>query len=127
VRGEQALTALSDQQWDSLLPVGELRIEPISFGRGTARINLQSLRDLKALAGTLNSWPQYYLTVTGQVRPGGDEQAALELAKTRADAAVAVLLDEGVAPERIRAFSKAASANSADAQSVSFMVGQLPY
>lgn len=127
VRSEERLRALSEAQWASLLPVGELRVEPVSFGRGTARINLQSLRELKALARTLNSWPQYYLTVTGTVRPGGDEQAALALAKARADAAVEVLVNEGVAPERIRAFSKVAEENSATAQSVSFMVEQLPY
>ena len=127
VRGAQRLEPLSDPQWESLLPVGELRAEPISFGRGTARINLQSQRELKALALTLNSWPQYYLTVTGRVRPGGDETAALALAKARADAAVQVLVDEGVAPERIRSFAKVAAENVATAQSVSFMVGQLPY
>ncbi len=127
VRGVQKLEPLTDQQWESLLPVGELRAEPISFGRGTARINLQSQRELKALANTLNSWPQYYLTVTGKVRPGGDEAAALQLAKERADAAVQVLLDEGIAPERIRSFAKVAAENVATAQSVSFIVGQLPY
>lgn len=127
VRGEQKLEALTELQWESLLPVGELRAEPISFGRGTARINIQSRRELKALASMLNSWPQYYLTVTGKVRPGGDEQAALQLAKERADAAVQVLVEEGVAPERIRSFSKVAAENTATAQSVSFVVGQLPY
>ena len=127
VREERMLKPLTEQQWTSLLAVGELRMEPISFGRGTARINLQSRRELKALANTLNSWPQYYLTITGRVRPGGDNAAALQLAKNRAEAAVAILVGEGVAPERIRSFSEVATENIADAQSVSFFVGQLPY
>ena len=127
VRGEQKLKPLTKAQWDSLMAVGELRMEPISFGRGTARINLKSRRELKALANTLNSWPQYYLTVTGRVRPGGDSTAALQLAKQRAEAAVGILVDAGVAPERIRSFSEVATENAAAAQSVSFVVGQLPY
>lgn len=127
VRDDLVLQSLTDAQWESLLPVGELRAEPILFGRGTSRINIQSQRELKALAGTLNSWPQYYLAVTGKVRPGGDEQAALALAKARADAAVEVLVNEGVARERIRAFARVAAENTATAQSVSFLVGQLPY
>ena len=127
VRGGQKLEPLTEQQWNALLPVGELRVEPISFGRGTARVNLQSRRELVELAGTLKSWPEYYLTVTGRVRPGGDERAVLQLAKDRAEAAVQVLVGEGVEPERIRSFAKVAAENAAEAQSVSFVVGQPPY
>ena len=79
------------------------------------------------LAKTMSSWPQYYLTITGRVRPGGDEQAALQLAKSRAEAAVEILIEEGVARERIRSFAEVAAENTVTAQSVSFVVGQRPY
>lgn len=121
------LKSLSESEWNALLPVGELRVAPISFGRGTARINVQSRHDLKRLAGTMKSWPQYYLTVTGRVGPGGDETAALLLARQRADEAVRVLVEEGVPSERIRALSEMAMEKGAAAQSVAFVFGQLPY
>jgi len=127
IRGGEKLKALNDSQWNSLLTVGELRVKPVAFGRGTARINVQSEHELAALAGTLNSWPQYYLTVTGKVRAGGDEAAALKLAKERADAVVRFLREKGVAAERIRSFSQIGESGGVGDQSVSFVVGQLPY
>ena len=127
VRETRALQKLSTAQWASLLTVGELRVKPITFGRGTARVSVQSRHELAALATTLNSWPQYYLTVTGRVRPGGDEAAALQLARDRADAAVQELTRHGVALERIRAISEMGRSDTASAQSVSFVVGELPY
>ena len=127
VRETLKLARLTEEQWNSLATVGALRVNPIKFGRGTARINIQSQHELRALAGTLNSWPQYYLSVTGRVRPGGDAAAALQLAKSRADAAVKRLVDNGVAPERMRSLAKIADADSISAQSVSFEVGQRSY
>ena len=127
VRETRKLVKLTEAQWESLITVGELRVKPIKFGRGTSRISIQSQHELASLANTLNSWPEYYLTVTGRVRPGGDADAAMGLAKARADAAVQMLADKGVAVERIRSFAKIGSSDSADAQSVSFVVGQLPF
>jgi len=127
VRETRKLVKLTDAQWDSLATVGELRVKPIKFGRGTARVSVQSRHELSALAGTLKSWPQYYLTVTGRVRPGGDAEAALELARARADATVQELTAQGVAVERIRARAEIASADTTEAQSVSFVVGELAY
>ncbi|MBN1674731.1 MAG: OmpA family protein [Kiritimatiellae bacterium] len=127
VRVAGAAVKLTPAQWDSLTSVGELRVEPILFGRGTSRINVQSLHALEALASTLNSWPQYYLTVIGRVRPGGDAEAAMRLAKARAEATVQVLLGKGVAAERMRAVAEIGASDSPSAQSVSFVVGQMPY
>jgi outer membrane protein OmpA-like peptidoglycan-associated protein len=127
VRENSKLMSLTDEQWKSLNAVGALRVKPITFGRGTARINIQSQHELKALAGTLNSWPQYYLSVTGGVRPGGDAEAGMQLAKSRADATVEMLISNGVNPARIRSLAKIATSNSASAQSVSFEVGQRSY
>lgn len=127
IRGSQKLNKLTKEQWDSLAVVGSLRIAPISFGRGTSRINVQSQHDLQSLANTLNSWPQYYLTVIGRARPGGDEKSLLELAKSRADATVAELLKNGVPTERIRSLAEIASTDSVSSQSVAFIVGQVAY
>jgi hypothetical protein len=127
MRVSQKPVKLTPAQWDALITVGELRVKPIKFGRGTSRISIQSQHELEALAGTLNSWPQYYLTVTGRVRPGGDAKAALQLAKARADATVGMLIDKGLAIERIRSFAEIGSSDTTAAQSVSFMVGQRPF
>ena len=127
IRAGGKLVKLSDDQWKSIKAVGELRANPINFGRGTSRINVQSRNDLEALAGMLKSWPQYYLTVIGRVRPGGNAEESMQLAKDRAEATVQMLVEMGVVPERMRSLSEISTSDSADAQSVSFAVGQLPY
>ena len=127
VREARKLVQLTEAQWASLISVGELRVRPLTFGRATSRLSIQSQHDLASLANTLASWPQYYLTVTGTVRPGGDAEAAMELAKARAHATVQMLVAKGVAIERIRSFAKIGASDTAEAQSVSFVVGQLPY
>ena len=121
------LPALNPAQWDSLLPVGELRIQPIQFGRGTDRLTLQGKRDVKALAKTLESWPGYYLVITGRARQGGDESAALELAQRRADATLTVLIENGISRHRLKTKAVIDTSDSPEAQTVSFLVGQLPY
>ncbi len=127
LRETRKLSKLTPSQWNSLVQVGELNVKPINFGRGTSRVNVKSRHDLVELVEILKSWPQYYLTVTGRVRLGGNEQEALKLAKARADAAVAVLVDNGITSDRIRSFAKIAKSNSSSAQSVSFILSQFPY
>ena len=38
VREEASLNPLSDANWSSLAPVAAMKVEPIQFGRGNARI-----------------------------------------------------------------------------------------
>lgn len=127
VRGNQALPALTDAQWGRLVPVGEMRIRPIAFGRGGARINVQSERDLKDLANRLNSLPQYYLVIEGHARAEGDTEANLKLARDRAQAAANVLSANGIPAQRVKTKAAPPTAGNGSAQSVSFVVGQVPY
>jgi ABC-type nitrate/sulfonate/bicarbonate transport system substrate-binding protein/outer membrane protein OmpA-like peptidoglycan-associated protein len=127
VRTDAELAKLSDEQWGSLVPVGELSAKPIAFARGTARINLQSQRELARLARLLESWPQYYLLVVGHARAEGDPEANMRLAMDRANAATAFLAAEGISENRIRAKAGKPSSRGGAAQSVSFTLGQLPY
>lgn len=127
VRQTAALAALSEREWEQLVPVGELRVKPIIFGRGTARINVKSVQELKALGRALTSWPQYYLTVTGYVGAGGDNEAALALAEARAQATVDALVADGIARERIRSFAKIGAGDAGRSQTVTFDVGQRAY
>ncbi len=125
VRGP--LKILTDAEWNSLMPVGRLRVKPIAFARGTARLNIQSNRDLAALAKSLGSWPDYYLLITGNVRAEGDPEANLKLAGDRAAAAAESLLKAGVSPDRIKNQAAAPSGAGGSAQSVTFQLMQLPY
>ncbi|KPJ86119.1 hypothetical protein AMJ57_00525 [Parcubacteria bacterium SG8_24] len=127
VRGAAALPALSDEQWDRIVAVGNMRIDPIAFSRGNARISVRSQRDLDRLSQQLESWPNSYLKVIGHARAEGDPQANRELAKSRAEAAVRHLTSRGVPTTRLRAEVADPSGNGGGSQSVSFILGNLPY
>jgi outer membrane protein OmpA-like peptidoglycan-associated protein/ABC-type taurine transport system substrate-binding protein len=127
VRGTQALAELTPEQWTILRPVGELKVEPIAFSRGSANITVQSERDLQQLAKRLQSFPLFYLRVIGHTRSEGDADANRRLAQARAEAAAQFLISQGVAVPRIRTEAAPAALTGGEAQSVSFVVGQLPY
>jgi outer membrane protein OmpA-like peptidoglycan-associated protein/ABC-type taurine transport system substrate-binding protein len=127
VRGVAELPALRDEEWDSLAEVGEMRIRPLAFARGTARLNIESKRNLSELARQFKSFPTYYLVVVGNARAEGDREANLRLAGQRADAAAAFLIEEGLRPNRVKARAGTPSGEGGAAQSVTFIVGQRPY
>jgi ABC-type nitrate/sulfonate/bicarbonate transport system substrate-binding protein/outer membrane protein OmpA-like peptidoglycan-associated protein len=128
IRAEAELPPLSEGQWQTLAPVGEMRIESLSFLRGTAELTLQGRRDLEELARILRSMPQYYLTVTGRARAEGDLDANKRLAEERARVAAQDLVQRlGISPNRIRAVALPPSDKGAEAQSVAFELGQRPY
>ena len=127
VRGARELPPLSEEEWTGLVTVAEMRVPPLSFARGTARLNLQSSRNLSKLTQQLNAFPDYYLTVLGHTRAEGDKEANLRLARDRAEAASEFLRREGLGSNRIRAQAAQPSPIGGDAQSVSFVVAQRPY
>jgi outer membrane protein OmpA-like peptidoglycan-associated protein len=118
---------LTPEQWRGLRPVGELRIEPIIFGRGSASISLQSERDLDELAKRIQSFPQFYLRVVGHTRAEGDPEANRLLAQARAEAAAQFLVSHGLTSQRIRTEAAPLTIAGGEAQAVSFFVGQVPY
>lgn len=127
VRGETELPSLTDDQWSSLVPVGKMNVKPISFGRGGARLNIHSQRELARLAQHLKAWPSYYLLVIGHARAEGDVDANTALASQRAQVAADSLIGQGINGTRIKAKAARPSGRGGEAQSVSFVVGQLPY
>jgi outer membrane protein OmpA-like peptidoglycan-associated protein/ABC-type nitrate/sulfonate/bicarbonate transport system substrate-binding protein len=127
VRGSAELPALGDDQWARLVTVGEMRIPPVAFARGTARLNLESTRNLSQLVQQLRAFPSYYLTVEGNVRAEGDAEANLQLARERAEAVTSFLAAEGVQTQRVRARAAPPRQAGGEAQSVTFLVGQTPY
>jgi len=121
------LPALNDAQWDQLTPVGSLQVKPIAFGRGNARLNVQSQRDLDGLARRLRSLPQYYLSVVGHARAEGDPAANLILAQERSHAASSYLVERGIDSDRVRAVAAKPTGTGGAVQAVSFTLAQQPY
>ena len=130
VREEASLNPLSDANWNSLAPVAAMKVEPIQFGRGNARILPGSKRALQELSANLKSFPQYYLRVVGHTRQEGDPAANRVLALQRAEAAAASLRNFGIANHRIRAIASDQTSShmrGAAAQSVTFELLGKPY
>jgi len=121
------LKKLSDEEWNKLVPVGELRVKAISFARGTSRLHIGSRRDLTELAKMLAAWPTYYVEVIGHARKEGDPEANRKLAESRAKAARDFLVEQGLNANRVRARTAPSTKTNGSAQSVSFVVGQPPY
>lgn len=133
VRSETELQSLSDQEWNALLAVGQIKAEPISFGRNSTRLFPQGKRDLKRIVDTLRSFPNYYLQVVGHVSfdPPADmsqeeveaiRKASIDLAQQRADAVMDYLKEIGMHENRLRAVAAPPSRSAQG--SVSFIVGQ---
>jgi outer membrane protein OmpA-like peptidoglycan-associated protein/ABC-type nitrate/sulfonate/bicarbonate transport system substrate-binding protein len=127
VRQEKELPALTPEQWTALRPVGELRIAPISFGRASASLSLDSERELQDLARRLRTFPRFYLRVIGHARAEGDPEANRLLAQSRAEAAANYLISQGVSQPRLRTETAPTAVTGGEAQAVSFAVGQRPY
>ena len=127
VRQDRELPTLTPEQWAALRPVGELRIAPISFGRASASLGLDSERELQELARRLKTFPHFYLRVIGHARAEGDPEANRALAQSRAEAAANYLIGQGVPPQRLRTQTAPPSVTGGEAQAVSFAAGQRAY
>jgi outer membrane protein OmpA-like peptidoglycan-associated protein len=127
VRRDTDLAALTLEQWTSLRQVGELRVAPIVFTRGSATISLDSERELQELGRRLQTFPRFYVRVIGTARAEGDAEANRVLAQARAEAAAQYLIGQGIMPQRIRTETAAPRVAGGEAQAVSFFVGQVPY
>jgi flagellar motor protein MotB len=123
VNQDKRLTALSEDDWKTLLPVGTLEVPRLVFARGTANLTQQSEETLNNLAKELKSWPQFYLTVVGNSSKDGDPQANKKLANDRAQTAVDWLVKAGVDKRRVRSTSSDPNGST----TVMFLLGQLPY
>ncbi len=125
IRTEEDLPALSEDEWNQLIGVGNIRVNRIAFGRGSSNINVGGERELRDLADRMESFPQYYLLIVGNSTAKGDPQANLELAQKRSEAVGKYLVTLGVGVNRVKA--KAAPPTKKTTSSVSFVVGQRPY
>ncbi len=125
VRTQQSLAPLSEQQWAELEKVGTLPVERIVFAPGTSTLRPHSKFALARLVDVLDQFPQYYLSVRGSARRDGDAEANMRLAKARAQAASQYIVDQGIASQRVHA--EAAPLTDDSQQTVTFVLGQIPY
>jgi len=130
VRSQAKLTALDKANWKKLKTVATMRIKPIRFGRGNSRIQRNSQRSLITLVDDLNSFPHWYLRITGHTRREGDRQANKNLAWERANATANFLKQNGISSSRIESIASSqppSNATGGQAQSVTFMLLEKPY
>ena len=107
------LPTLSDTQWEGLIPVGQLDVQPVVFARGESKLSSMGKKVLRNLMETLKTCPKFYVLIRGN---GGNA----ELAKSRAKGVKEFLISNGVSENRVRAISGESSGST----SVDFVLGQ---
>lgn len=107
------LPALSDKQWEGLIPIGQLNVQPVVFARGSSQISTMGKNVLLNLMETLKTCPKFYVLIRGN---GGDT----ELANSRAKGVKEFLISNGVSENRVRTISGKPSGST----SVDFVLGQ---
>jgi outer membrane protein OmpA-like peptidoglycan-associated protein len=100
-----------------------MKVNQITFGRGSSEITVQGQRELRDLADRFSSCPEYYMLVVGHPSSKGDKEANLTLAQQRADGVSKFLQELGVNPNRL----KGKAGGQGNDFSVSFVVGQRSY
>lgn len=123
IRDDTELPALSDLEWDGLVPVGTMEVPPLVFARGTTTLTQKSHVVLDDLMQKLQTWPQYYVLIRGNASLRGDLELNEQLALDRAKAAQQYLTRSGINKNRVHAVGGTPSG----ATSVSFVLGQTPY
>jgi outer membrane protein OmpA-like peptidoglycan-associated protein/ABC-type nitrate/sulfonate/bicarbonate transport system substrate-binding protein len=98
-------SALSEEEWARLQPIGRLRVVPISFDASTARLTRDGAAVVNQVAVALvQNYPQYRILVKGHTAAVGDEPANLALSEERALAVKSYLAaTHGIDNERTRA------------------------
>ena len=77
------------------------------FDSAAIRAGLQS--DLRALARNLQQYPNTTVDVVGHTDSEGSAEYNMDLSSRRAAAVAGVLLEQGVAPSRIRSYGRGES------------------
>ena len=125
--GDMNTRPLTENQWNNLMPVGELQVDAIGFVRGSSNISRSSEREIVSLVKRLKSFPNFYLKVIGQTRAEGNADANRQLATARAEAVAGLLKQNGLPDWRLKTDAAPSANQNGQFQSVIFHVGQQPY
>ena len=83
--------------------------QDILFATGSSAVRPDLVRDLGAVAGNLQAYPNSTIQVIGHTDSDGEAAFNQLLSESRANAVSSVLLNNGVAPGRIQAFGRGES------------------
>jgi outer membrane protein OmpA-like peptidoglycan-associated protein len=83
--------------------------QDILFATGSSAVRPDLVRDLGAVAGNLQAYPNSTIQVIGHTDSDGEAAFNQQLSESRANAVSSVLLNNGVAPGRIQAFGRGES------------------
>jgi outer membrane protein OmpA-like peptidoglycan-associated protein/DNA-binding transcriptional LysR family regulator len=101
---------LSDQAWAAMRRVGTLKVEPISFRRGTGLLDLAGKRTIDMIVERLRRYPSFRILVEGHTGLAGDAQQNLKLSLSRAKAVTRYLrVTYNIDDDRLRAVGYGAS------------------
>ncbi|GAB6041735.1 OmpA family protein [Endothiovibrio diazotrophicus] len=114
VTRENSLTGdfppLSDEAWGRMRRVGTLKVEPISFRRGTGLLDLEGKRTVDRIVERLRRYPSFRILVEGHTGVAGDAQQNLKLSLARAEAVTGYLMATyHIDPDRLRALGYGSS------------------
>ncbi len=114
VSRENSLTGpfdpLTDSAWAQMRRVGTLKVEPISFRRGTGLLDLEGKRTIDLIVERIRRYPSFRILVEGHTGVAGDPQQNLKLSLSRAESVVRYLVvTYDIDPDRLRAVGYGAS------------------
>ncbi|MET0009604.1 MAG: phosphate ABC transporter substrate-binding/OmpA family protein [Candidatus Thiodiazotropha sp. 6PLUC9] len=101
---------LSDEAWAAMRRVGTLKVEPISFRRGTGLLDLEGKRTIDLIVERLRRYPSFRILVEGHTGLAGEPQQNLKLSLSRAEAVTRYLkVTYSIDDDRLRAIGYGAS------------------
>lgn len=77
---------LNDRGWAGLKRIGTLKVEPVSFQRGSAILDLKGKKTLDNAANKLRRYPNFRYLIEGHTGVRGDKKANTKLSLARAEA-----------------------------------------
>ncbi len=80
--------------------------QDILFATGSSAVHPDLVRDLGAVAGNVQAYPNSTIQVIGHTDSDGEAAFNQQLSESRANAVSSVLLNNGIAPARIQAFGR---------------------
>ena len=103
-------STLTEQSWGQMRRVGTLKVEPISFRRGTGLLDLEGKRTIDQIVERLRRYPSFRILVEGHTGLAGDPQQNLKLSLSRAEAVTRYLtVTYDIDPDRLRAIGYGSS------------------
>jgi len=101
---------LSDEEWSRMRRVGTLKVEPISFRRGTGLLNLEGKKTVDLIVERVRRYPNFRILVEGHTGLAGDPQQNLKLSLSRSEAVARYLMvTYNIDADRLRAVGYGAS------------------